>query len=189
MYNDNFYKIDDILVRKEIFETRFACDLLKCKGACCTMESKYGAPLLEEEISLIKKYLGHIFPYLSNDHKQEIEENGFWEKKEGSLMTRSVDYKACVFVYYEGKIAKCAIEKAFNDGKIDFKKPISCHLFPIRVSNFGGDILKFEKFKECEPALENGNKNNITVAEFCKDSLLRSYGMKWYRKFREFIRS
>ncbi|MCW8817384.1 MAG: DUF3109 family protein, partial [Ignavibacteriaceae bacterium] len=93
----------------------------------------------------------------------------------------------CVFVYYENEIAKCSIEKAYLEGKTDFRKPISCHLFPIRISDFGGDVLGFERIDECQPALELGKAENTTVAEFCKDSLSRLYGKEWYLKFIELI--
>lgn len=189
MFRQDLFKINDVIVRKEIFEQGFQCDLSKCKGACCTLESHYGAPITREEINIIEDYLPEIKPYLPVKHAEAIEEKGFWEDKEDSLMIKSIDNRACVFVYYEGDIAKCAIEKAYYDGRIDFKKPISCHLFPIRITKFGGDILRYEKMKECEPAVELGTKNKITIAEFCKESLIRLYGLKWYNKFSEFFRS
>ncbi len=185
MFVSNIINIDDIEIRKEIGETYFACDLKKCKGACCTLESEYGAPLREEEIPEIEKVLETVKKYLPDEHKKAIEESGFYEVKEGELLTSSVDNKACVFVYYNKGVAKCAIEKAYFDGKINFRKPISCHLFPIRISKFGRDVLRFEKFSECLPALENGAKNQIKLMDFCKDSLIRLYGEKWYLKLKE----
>ena len=105
------------------------------------------------------------------------------EKKDEELFIRSINNKECVFVCYENGIAKCSIEKANNDGKTNFKKPISCHLFPIRISDFGGDVLRFEKFEECNPAIEKGAAENVTVAEFCKEPLERHYGKQWYNEF------
>lgn len=180
MYLDHIIKIDDILVNKEINEVKFACDLSKCKGACCTMESSYGAPLLKEEIDIINSVLPVVKEYLPEEHLKEIEKNGFWEEKSEELMTRSVNDRACVFVYFENDVAKCAIEKAYKEGKISFIKPISCHLFPIRVSKFGGDILRYEEINECKDALVNGKRLNITISQFCRDSLIRSYGERWY---------
>jgi hypothetical protein len=184
---NNFIPVEDVLIRTEIAELSFACDLKKCKGACCTVESEYGAPLLEEEIAQIEGILDIVIEYLPKKHRQEIEDNGFYESKNDELLTASIDNKACVFVFFEKGIAKCSIEKAFFDGKINFRKPISCHLFPIRVSKFGGEILRYEKFKECAPALENGAKNNIKLVDFCKDSLERLHGKKWYSKLKETI--
>lgn len=179
--------VEDVLVRPEIAETKFSCDLSKCKGACCTLESDYGAPLLEEEIQKIDEILHIVKDYLPERHQREIETEGFYELKDKELLTRSIDKKACVFVYFDGDIAKCGIEKAFYDGKVDFRKPISCHLFPIRVSKFGGDILRYEIINECKPALAKGKKEGISILEFCKDSLTRKYGRKWYQKLNEII--
>ncbi len=163
----------------------FKCDLLKCKGACCTFESQYGAPLKWEEVDSIKGILSEVVEYLPELHKKEIEEKGFYEVNNNEPLLRSINNRACVFVSYENGIAKCSIEKAFLDGKTNFKKPISCHLFPIRISDFGGDVLRFEHMEECQPAIELGEKENTTVAEFCEESLSRLYGKKWYSQFME----
>lgn len=179
--------VGEVLVRSEIAETPFICNLIKCKGACCTLESDFGAPLKNEEIKLIDEILETLKTYLPSEHITEIEQFGFYDMDQNELMTRSVNRKACVFVFYESGIAKCGIEKAYLDGKTDFRKPISCHLFPIRVSDFNGDVLRFEKFDECSPALEEGKSKNITVAEFCEEPLNRLYGKKWYSKFKEVI--
>lgn len=187
MYVSNVIPVEDVLIKSEITEVKFVCDLEKCKGACCTIESDYGAPLLEEEITEIEKVLDVVIEYLPEVHRKEIEKNGFYDVKDGELLTSSVNRKACVFVYYEKGIAKCGIERAFLDGKIKFKKPISCHLFPIRVSKFGGDVLRYEKFGECNAALENGANLNIYLVDFCKESLSRLYGQKWFSTLKEII--
>ena len=179
--------VGNILVRAEIAEMPFKCDLKKCKGACCTIESEFGAPLKKSEIEKIEEILETVKVYLSENHKKEIEENGFYETQSDELLIRSMDNKECVFVYFEDDIAKCAIEKAYGEWKTDFQKPISCHLFPIRVSEFGGDVLRFEKFNECEPAFDAGKNNNITVAEYCEEPLNRLYGKNWYSQFKEAI--
>ena len=141
--------IDDVVVGDEIITQKFVCDLEKCKGACCTLKSEFGAPLLEEEIPLIEENYAEVEKYLSEKHKKALNTNGFYEEKYGELMISSIDNKACVFVYYDNDIAKCGLEKAYLEGKSSFKKPISCHLFPIRISKFGGDVLRYEKFTEC----------------------------------------
>jgi hypothetical protein len=179
--------VENILVRKEIAEIPFKCDLMKCKGACCTFESHYGAPLRWEEVNIINEIISKVVNYLPPAHKKEIEDKGFYEVKKDEPLIRSIDNRACVFVYYENEIAKCSIEKAYLEGKTDFRKPISCHLFPIRISDFGGDVLRFERIDECQPALELGKAENTTVAEFCEDSLSRLYGKEWYLKFIELI--
>jgi len=185
MFNSNFISINNVLLRKEVIETPFSCDLSKCKGACCTLESEYGAPLNEEEIVEMEKVLPLVENIIPQKHWEEIEEVGFYEEKDGELLTRSVNNKACVFVYYEDKIAKCSLEKLFFEKKSSFQKPISCHLFPIRVSDFGGEILRFEKFSDCSPALERGANENVTAFQFCQNSLERKYSNKWYKKAKE----
>lgn len=182
MITDKIFAINDVLVRDEIVEIPFSCDLKKCKGACCTLESELGAPVKKNEIEEIEKILPIVKTYLSQRNIDEIEEHGFYESKDDELMITSVNNKDCVFSFYDNSIAKCAIERAFFDGKVTFRKPISCHLFPIRVSDFSGDVLRYEKFSECAPALEKGKEENITIAEFCKDSLIRLYGEDWYKK-------
>jgi len=179
--------VENILIRSEIAEINFKCDLVKCKGACCTFESHYGAPLKWEEVNRINELLPKVLDYLPIKHRREIKENGFYEVKNDEPMTRSIENRACVFVYYENNIAKCSIEKTYLEEKTDFKKPISCHLFPIRISDFGGDVLRFEHLDECKPAIELGKIENTTVAEFCKDPLIRLYGKEWYLKFIELI--
>lgn len=185
MFFGKILSIDEVLVRSEITDTPFVCDLTKCKGACCTLESDFGAPVDSDEIDKIQELLPVIKNYLPQKHIDEIEMRGFYEKRQNELMLRSINRNACVFVYFEGDIAKCGIEKAFLENKTGFKKPISCHLFPIRVSKFGGEVLRYEEFSECKPALEKGKKENITVAEFCEESLTRLFGNKWYSKLKD----
>lgn len=178
----NFYDIDNIFVNKEITESKFCCDLSACKGACCTMESQFGAPVNMDEVHEIEKILPVVLEYLTDEHVKAIKEMGFWEKKQGQELIKSINNRDCVFVYYSGDVAKCAIEKAYFEGKVTFRKPISCHLFPIRISEFGGPILRYEKYHECKPAEVEGEKNGITILEFCKDSLERAFGSSWYEK-------
>jgi hypothetical protein len=180
MYSSEIISVGDVLVRQEILDTPFSCDLSKCKGGCCTIESDYGAPLNEDEIGEIEKILPIVREYLPENHLSEIDKNGFYEIKEGEKLTTSFENKACVFVFWENGIAKCGIERAYFDGKVSFRKPVSCHLFPIRVSKFGGDVLRYEKFNECVPALEKGVKEKTNIVDCCKDALIRLYGKDWY---------
>ena len=182
MITDRILEVNEVLVRKEILEIPFSCNLEMCKGACCTLESEFGAPIVKEEIEEIEKIFPTIKKYLDENKIDEIEQNGFYEVKQNELMIKSIDSRDCVFSFYEGDIAKCSIERAFFNKEVKFRKPISCHLFPIRISNLSGDILRYEKFSECEPALEKGKEENVTVAEFCEESLIRLYGKKWYNK-------
>ena len=169
----NLENIDGVLVSKEILSTKFTCNLEACKGACCTMKSDFGAPLTNEEIKIIDENLSEILEFLNEKSLNEIKNNGFWEEKENELMTRSIGDEDCVFVYYENDIAKCSIERAYNEDKISFIKPISCHLFPIRVSDFGGDVLRYEKYADCQPALKKGEETDLSILKFCEKPIKR----------------
>lgn len=182
--NKKNFEIDGVSVPEEFKKINFSCDLEKCKGACCTMESEYGAPITKEEIEIIEKILPFVLKYLPEKNRNQISKSGFWNKKSGSYMTASIENKDCVFVFRENQIAKCAIEKAFHNGEIDFIKPISCHLFPIRVSDFGGPVLRFEEYDECRPAIEKGELAETSVIDFCSESLSRAYGKNWYNNLK-----
>jgi hypothetical protein len=182
MITDKIFAINDVLVRDEIVEIPFSCDLKKCKGACCTLESELGAPIKKEEVEEIEKILPIIKRYLKQTNIDEIEDKGFYEMRDGELLITSINNRDCVFSFFDNGIAKCSIERAHFDGQIEFRKPISCHLFPIRVSDFSGDVLRYEKFSECAPALEKGKEENVVIAEFSKESLIRLYGEEWYKK-------
>ena len=133
-----------------------------------------------KEIKVIDKILETILDYLPAKSVEHIKKSGFWEEKSDTLMIKSVNKRDCVFAYFEGDVAKCAIEKAYFDERVDFRKPISCHLFPIRVNDFGGHVLKFEEYEECSAALDKGKKTGTSVLEFCKDALVRAYGEQFY---------
>lgn len=185
MVNNSLILVDDILVNKEILTSPFSCNLSECKGACCTLDSAYGAPLLKEEIDEINVNLDSILPYLPIEHKNEIKQNGFFDKKDGELLTKSINNKACVFVYFENGIAKCGIEKAYFDNNSSFRKPISCHLFPIRISNFGGEIMRYEKISECNSAIVKGKELGQTVFSFTSEAIIRKYGEQWFQLLKE----
>ncbi|MDD8017917.1 MAG: DUF3109 family protein [Bacteroidota bacterium] len=178
--------IDNIIVHESVAETKFACDLKVCKGACCTFPGGRGAPLLDEEVFEIEKAFPFIETLLPPEHLSAIENHGLVDGFAGNYATQCVDGKACVFVYYENDIAYCAFEKAFVEKKIQFRKPISCHLFPIRVDRDGNGI-HFEYFSECDPALENGKQQNISVHRFAKEPLERTFGKKWTEKLTHHI--
>ncbi len=174
--------IDDVTVEGSLTERKFACDLLKCKGACCSLPGGRGAPLLDLEIPEIEGVLTEVLPLLSEEKRKLIEKSGFYEGPRGDYATTCVDDEDCVFVYRENGIAKCAIEKAFNNGKVGFRKPISCHLYPIRVGRFGGDILRYHELAECRPAVTKGESENVGVIEFLRSALTRLYGEEWFGK-------
>lgn len=178
--------IDNVLINEEILSTKFHCDLKNCKGACCTFPGDSGAPVLKDEIEEIEKLYPIFSKYMPETSKEYVREHGFWEKDGKSLALKCINKRDCVFVFYDGDIAKCSIEKAFHNGEVVFRKPISCHLFPIRVANYGGDYLHYEQFDECEPGRKLGKNENYPLLENVKSALIRKYGEEFYKKLLQY---
>ena len=179
----------ETLIDTAIPAARFACDLRQCKGACCTMPGHRGAPLMEAEIAEIEKALPIVLPSLPREHREKIERDGFLQGVAGDWSTNCVNKRACVFVLWENGVAHCSFEKAYHNGKIGWRKPISCHLFPIRVDNGLQERLRLESIPECQPALERGTREGITLVDFLKESLTRAYGSEWYEEFLRYCRA
>jgi len=169
------YIIDD-----RIFNLKFSCDVIKCKGACCTLKGAGGAPLLDEEVKTIKRNTEIAKKYLSPVNIYHIETDGVIEGKEGDFSLKSVNDEECIFSFYEEGIAKCSFQKAYFNNETDFQKPISCHLFPVRISGKKRNIIKYEEISECEDALTKGIIDDVTIFEFAKDALVREYGEQFY---------
>lgn len=179
-------QIEDKIISLDIFETYFFCDLSACKGSCC-VEGDSGAPLLYEEKKILEEIYEKVKPYMSKEGKAEVEKNGVSTiDKDGDLTTTLVKNKECSFVIFENGIAKCSIEKAYNNGSIEFKKPISCHLFPIRIAEYPDfEAVNYEKIKICKPACDCGSKLKIPLFVFLKEPLIRKYGESWYEELLE----
>lgn len=169
-------------VEGRIGRTRFACDLGVCKGACCTMPGDVGAPLLEEEIEDLEKALPVVRKYLSQRSLDVIDRQGVVVRdKRGGLRVPVVDKADCVFVMYDGDVALCAIEQAYRKGELEgsFPKPISCHLFPIRIYPTKKDntwYICYEEFDECEGGRSRGNSEEVSVVDFLTGPLVRALG-------------
>ncbi|MBI5476981.1 MAG: DUF3109 family protein [Ignavibacteriales bacterium] len=177
------FKIGESQIENEVAVEQFACNLTECKGACCTMPGGRGAPLLYEEVDELQKALPVVWTNLSDAHKSVIEKHGVTEGILGSYATVCVERCACVFVCYENGIAHCSIEKAWFEGKLKWRKPVSCHLFPIRIQDLGFDLIKYERIDECITGRRLGKVNNIYLHDFLKDPLIRKYGEEWYNSF------
>ena len=175
--------IDDKLISDEVVEAQFVCDLLKCKGGCC-VDGDTGAPITRDEADIIEDIYEIIKPDLSPRAVSHIEEEGSHDfDDEFGLVTPTLDGGICVYGYFdELGIVKCAIEKAYNEGKIDFKKPISCHLYPIRINEFEEyDALNYEPRPGlCKPACKLGKSLKVPVYQFLKEPLVRKYGAEFY---------
>ncbi|HEY4612810.1 MAG TPA: DUF3109 family protein [Bacteroidota bacterium] len=183
------FLIQETIVDGSIATTKFACDLERCKGACCTLHGGRGAPLLESELDEIRNAFPAVKKYLSEKHLQTIETHGLFEGGPGDYSTACVDNRACVFVTYEHGIARCSFEKAYLNGEVSWRKPSSCHLFPIRVDSRERKHLRYEFLAECAPALERGEREGIFLSDFLDDALTRELGNEWYTEFSEYCRT
>lgn len=177
------FKVLDVIVDDALVTTKFACDLGACHGACCTMPGGRGAPVTDQEAEMIRQASPAALKYLSERNQGIIGALGGVEGSSGDVATRCVDDRECVYVYYEGSVAKCAIERAFFNGETPFRKPVSCHLFPIRSAEvLGGTYLRYERITECEPALRNGRAGDVPLYKFLKDAITRAYGRRFYKE-------
>lgn len=169
-----------MFIDERIYSTKFFCNHSKCKGACCTVKGTLGAPLKKEELDIVNKYKDSASKYLAEKNRIIIEKEGCFVMYGGKYWMNNVNENDCVFSYYEGDIAKCSFQKAYNNKEIDFKKPVSCELFPIRVGGNNYDELRYEKSYFCEDALEYGMEKNTSIYEFVKDAIIREFGEKFY---------
>ena len=177
-------QIQDVILSLDIITKEFCCNLKKCKGACC-IEGDAGAPVTEEEIATIEEILPIIWEDLSEEAKTAIKEKGIaYPDPEGELVTQIVNGKDCVFTCYsEDGCCYCAIEKAYREGRCSFLKPISCHLYPIRVKKLGDYYgLNYNRWDICSSALIKGHRENIPLYKALKEPLIRRFGEEWYKE-------
>jgi hypothetical protein len=175
-------KIGDTLISDDILGTSFVCDLEKCKGACC-VEGDLGAPLEEEELDKLESNFNGIAPFLKEDGRREIEKQGFYVYDfEGDYSTPTINGRECAYaIYDEENILRCGIEIAYENGKSDFNKPISCHLYPVRISTNTTNIaVNYDNWHICNPACLLGEALKIPVYKFLKNALVRKFGIEWY---------
>jgi len=178
--------IDNTIISDDVLNQYFACDVFSCKGACC-IEGDAGAPLEEEEISILEDNLEKIKPFMSEKGIEAVTKSGVFDyDMDGILVTPLVNDSECAFVYFEENVAKCSIEKAYLMRKIDFQKPISCHLYPVRIkkSHFY-EVLTYHKWDICNDAREHGKNINISLLDYLKEPLIRKYGSAWIKKMKK----
>jgi hypothetical protein len=178
--------IDNTLVSDDIIKEKFVCDLVKCKGACC-VGGESGAPLEEEEKEILENIYDKVKPYLAKEGIEAIEKYGLYLKDlDDDLVTPLINGDgACAYAIFENGIAQCGIEKAYREKKIDFQKPVSCHLYPVRITKYKNyDAVNYHEWEVCSPACSLGKKLQVPVYMFLKDSLVRKYGAAWYEKLK-----
>lgn len=177
-------EIGEVLVHKSILSEEFVCNLTRCKGACCVQGSS-GAPLETEELARLAEIYPKIKHTLTAEGKTAIEKQGTYVKDaDGDNTTTCVDGNgACAYAVFDHGIAKCGIEQAYNTHLVSWKKPVSCHLYPIRVTHYQGfDALHYDQWHICTAACDLGKKLKVPVYVFLKEALIRSYGAPWYTK-------
>lgn len=180
-------EIDDKIISDELFEKKFVCDLQSCKGACC-VEGDSGAPLTSKELINIGDNLSVIKEEMSLSGLAAIENDDFfYVDDDGEEVTSLVNNKECVFVFHDqNNIAKCAIESAYRKNKIDFNKPISCHLYPIRVKKYESfNSINIHNWHICKPACDCGSQLNVPVFKFLKEAIIRSWDEEFYHQLED----
>ena len=180
-------QIDDKLISEDLFSEEFVCNLAKCKGICC-VEGDAGAPLDEDETHILDEIYPKIKPYLRPEGIQAIEEQGTYTLDfEGDLVTPLVNNAECAYVIFDEKgYTKCAIEKAYEDGVIDWQKPISCHLYPIRITEYSNfSAINYHEWDICSDACTLGKELGVKVYQFLKKPLIRKYGEEFYKTLSE----
>ncbi|WP_298651106.1 DUF3109 family protein [uncultured Proteiniphilum sp.] len=183
-------QIQHTLLSDEIFEEQFICDLCKCKGQCC-VEGESGAPLTQEEFQQIKGILPEIWNDLSLKAREVIDEQGIaYTDYDGELVTSLVNGKECVFTYFDADgVCKCTIDDAYREGRISIRKPVSCHLYPIRLTEYSNfTAVNYHRWSVCEPAVKRGRKEGIPLYRFLKEPLIRKFGEEWYNEVCEAAR-
>ena len=179
-------QIGETIVSQVAFEHAFCCDLSKCKGACC-VEGDAGAPLLPSEVPILESIQDAIRPFLRPEGLAALEAQGVAVKDhDGEWVTPLVDGRECAYVTFDQGVAKCGIEQAAVAGAVDWPKPISCHLYPVRVTKYQDfDALNVHHWKVCEPACSLGQELKLPVFRFLQGALVRAYGPAWMEEAEE----
>jgi hypothetical protein len=180
--------VGNCLVSREVLEEEFVCNLSACKGACC-VEGDAGAPLAAEEVNILQREYPKIKEYLRLEGQEAIEAQGtsVIDASDEEPVTPLVEGKECAYVIFDDKgMTKCGIEKAWENGATSFRKPISCHLYPIRIHTYDDfDAVNYHQWHICSAACELGKNLKVPVYRFASDALIRKYGPDWYVELEE----
>ncbi|MCL1830477.1 MAG: DUF3109 family protein [Oscillospiraceae bacterium] len=176
-------QIGDTIISRDLIERYFCCNLMKCKGACC-IEGDAGAPLEKDEFKKLQEILPFIWDDLSVDAQAVISRQGVgYIDRENDIVTSIVNGKNCVFTYYDVMgICKCAIEKAYRENRIDFMKPVSCRLYPIRLKQYKDFLaVNYHRYSVCRNAEKHGEQKCLRLYQFLSDQLIYRFGIEWYQ--------
>jgi hypothetical protein len=177
------FQLNKTIISEEILEKEFVCNLSACKGACC-VDGDAGAPLTQEETQILVDIYPKVKPFLRPEGIQAIEEQGaFVIGTDGEYETTLIEGKDCAYVIFDGQTALCGIEQAYNEGIVDWKKPVSCHLYPIRVKEYSDfAAVNYHKWHICSDACALGKELQVPVYKFVKEALIRKFGEQWYQE-------
>ena len=178
--------VDDCIISDNLAEVRFCCDLLQCKGACC-VEGDCGAPLDKEEILILERIYPIVKQYMTAEGIEAVERDGVSSLDVDKLpCTPLVNNRECAYAIVENSLTLCAIEKAYRDGKIDYPKPISCHLYPVRIEDYGDfKAVNYHEWDICRCAVAKGRAEGKPLYQYLKEPLIRRFGQEWYDELEE----
>lgn len=179
-------QIGQTLISLQLIRESFCCQPALCLGACC-VEGDSGAPLLPDEIEILTADQDNILPFLRPDGRASIAEQGLWVVDvDKEQVTPLISGNECAYTLFENGMAVCGIERAWEAGATSFRKPLSCHLYPIRIKKFRDfEALNYDEWDICKPARKYGAEHSIPVYQFLKDALIRKYGTEWYNELEE----
>jgi hypothetical protein len=181
------FQLGKILVSEEIIQRDFVCNLSACKGACC-VDGDAGAPLEKEEVAILEEIYPQVKPFLRSESIASIAEQGTSVRgRDGEWETPLIEGRECAYTLFDLKgVAQCGLEQAFNQGASPWKKPISCHMYPVRVKQYTSlTAVNYHKWQICDPACELGNELQVPVYRFVKEALIRKFGEEWYASLEE----
>jgi len=175
------FQLGKTIVSEDILEKEFMCNLAACKGACC-VDGEAGAPLEEEELQIMMDIYPLVKPFMREEGIKAIEDQGLFITKDGDYETTLINEADCAFVIFdENETALCAIEEAYNSGEIKWKKPVSCHLYPVRIMDYGEfAAVNYHTWPICDDACTLGKELGVPVYKFVKEALIRKFGEDWY---------
>ena len=177
-------QIGKTLISENIIEEQFVCNISKCKGECC-VQGDAGAPLVEKELAILDEIFENVKPFITAEGIKSVEEHGTWTKDEfDELVTPLIDGKECAYtVFDDNGVAKCGIEDAYNAGVISWRKPQSCHLYPIRVTEYSEfSAVNYHEWDICSDACVLGEELKVPVYKFLKEPLINQFGKNWYKE-------